>query len=162
MPLARKAATAMLTEGGCVACHAQPVTAMAAGLAHARGWRVEPPDAERAQISASMSATALTLLQSRESGGLPDTLVYNAMAMAVLNAPATIATDALVHYLAAKQRQEGNWHGIGATRAPVQDGDFSRTAMSIRALAVYGTPALAREFGERVQRAARWLAASSA
>jgi hypothetical protein len=40
----------------------------------------------------------------------------------------------------------------------MQDGDFSRTAMAIRALTVYGTPAIAREYEERVSRAAGWLA----
>jgi hypothetical protein len=41
-----------------------------------------------------------------------------------------------VHYLAAKQRRDGSWHSVGATRAPIQDGDFSRTAMAIRTLVV--------------------------
>ena len=40
----------------------------------------------------------------------------------------------------------------------MQDGDFSRTAMAIRALTVYGTPSLAREYQEHVSRAAGWLA----
>ena len=31
--------------------------------------------------------------------------------------------------------------GVGATRAPMQDGDFSRTAMSVRTLIYFATPA---------------------
>jgi hypothetical protein len=97
------------------------------------------------------------LLQAREGGGSPDTQLYDAMMMAAQKAPPSLATDALVYYLAAKQRPTGNWHGVGATRAPIQDGDFSRTAMSIRALAVYGTPARRVEFARRLERAAAWL-----
>ena len=71
--------------------------------------------------------------------------------------PSSRATDAFVRYLAAKQRTAGNWKGVGGTRAPMQDGDFSRTAMAIRALTVYGTPALKREYQKSVGRAAEWL-----
>jgi hypothetical protein len=77
--------------------------------------------------------------------------------MAGRQMPPSRATDAFVRYLAAKQRTAGNWKGVGGTRAPMQDGDFSRTAMAIRALTVYGTPALAREYQARVSRAAGWL-----
>jgi squalene cyclase len=98
------------------------------------------------------------LLQGREGGGTPDTQVYATLMLAAMQAPPNAATDAVVHFLAAKQRAEGNWSGVGATRAPMQDGDFSRTAMSIRTLAVYGMPGRRAEISGRIQRAAGWLA----
>jgi hypothetical protein len=76
---------------------------------------------------------------------------------AALNIPANVSTDALVSYLLAKQRPAGNWHGI-STRAPIQDGDISRTAMAIRMLAVYGTPARTPEITLRMTKAVGWLA----
>jgi hypothetical protein len=85
-------------------------------------------------------ADAQSMLQGRESGAWPDVQVYTGMLMAAQSAPSSFATDALVKYLAGKQRAAGNWRGRGATRAPMQDGDFSRAAMSIRTLAAYGTP----------------------
>jgi hypothetical protein len=54
---------------------------------------------------------------------------------------------------------EGNWHGIGASRAPIQDGDFSRTALALRVLAAYGIPARKAEIDARIKRGADWLAA---
>jgi hypothetical protein len=72
--------------------------------------------------------------------------------------PANRGTDAFVHYLAAKQRPEGYWQGIGASRAPIQDGNLSRTAMAIRTLAIYGMPGRKTEWTERIGRAADWLA----
>jgi ankyrin repeat protein len=157
MPLLRRASTGMLTHGGCVACHAQPVTVMAAELAGARAWGVERAEADSASVLSSLSTAAQTLLQAREGGGSPDTQLYDVMMMAAQNSPPSLATDALVYYLAAKQRSLGNWHGVGATRAPIQDGDFSRTAMSIRALVVYGIPARRKELARRIERAVAWL-----
>jgi hypothetical protein len=80
--------------------------------------------------------------------------------MAEMKMPPTLATDTWVYYLAAKQRPAGNWHGL-TTRPPIQDGDINRTALAIRALAVYGIPARKAEFSARINRAAAWLAAQS-
>jgi ankyrin repeat protein len=157
MPLLRHAAARMQTDGGCVACHAQPVTVMAAEHAAARAWGIDRAVTDSALVSTSLATAAQTLLQAREGGGSPDTQLYDALMMAAQNAPPSMATDALVYYLAAKQRSTGNWRGVGATRAPIQDGDFSRTALSIRALAVYGTPARRAEFDRRIERAVAWL-----
>jgi hypothetical protein len=88
-------------------------------------------------------------------------MIYSGLALAAAGEQPSWKTDVLVHYLAAKQRIEGNWHGVGATRAPIQDGDFSRTAMSIRVLATYGMPARKAEIAERVERAAKWLASQT-
>ena len=158
VPLLRAASSRMRTDGGCVACHAQPMTAIAAEFASARGWRVERAETEASQAAVTLLAGAQGLLEGREAGGSPDTQLYIAMMMAAQNAPPSLATDALVHFLAAKQREDGNWYGIGATRAPMQDGNVSRAAMSIRALAVYGAPARKIELTKRIERAAMWLA----
>jgi ankyrin repeat protein len=150
-------------ERGCIACHAQPVTALTVNLARARGWKVdEPAAAELLQtIRTRWMNNDQALLQGLEGGGTPDTLLYTAIAFALTKEPPSWRTDVLVHYLLAKQRPEGNWHGVGATRAPMQDGDFSRTAMSIGVLAAYGMPARKAEIDERIKRAANWLAAQT-
>jgi hypothetical protein len=130
---------------------------MAAELASSRTRGLERDSADATLVSASLSAAVQILMQAREGGGVPDTHLYNARAMIAQHSAPSLATDALVQYLSAKQRLEGNWHGIGATRAPIQDVDFSRTAMSIRTLAVYGTPARKLEIAQRIERAAAWL-----
>lgn len=158
MPLLRKAASSMLTDGGCVACHAQPMTAMAIGVARDRGIHIDPPDEYTSQVLARLSADLTGLIQGQDRGGFPDTHLFGGMMMASLRMPVSRSTDALVHYLAAKQRREGNWAGLGAIRPPVGDGNFSRTAMGIRTLAAYATPARKSEFAKRVERAAEWLA----
>jgi ankyrin repeat protein len=157
MPLLRRASASVMTDGGCVACHAQPMSAMAADLAAARGWNVTRAGADAAQAAQALTNGAPVLLQAREGGGFPDSQLFISMMLAATHAPASVGTDAMVYYLAAKQRREGNWHVTGGTRAPIQDGDFFRTAVALQALKVYGTPALRAEFDERVARAAGWL-----
>jgi len=161
LPLQRAASARVMTDGGCAACHAAPLTAMAIDAARARGWSTLTSDAESSQTPTLLNAFATPLSQFPEQGGAPDALVYATQLLAAQKSPATYATDVLVRYLAAKQRTAGNWRGVGATRAPMQDGDFSRTAMSIRTLVHFATPARAAEYRERVARAADWLAAQT-
>ena len=59
----------VLTEGGCAACHAQPLSAMAVSLARERSWTEAAADADVQQITASLAATSQNLLQVREAGG---------------------------------------------------------------------------------------------
>ena len=66
-------------------------------------------------------------------------------------------TDVLVHNMVGQQRRDGSWHGVGIARPPMEDGDFSRTALAIRALNSYPIPARKTEFDRRIQRAAAWL-----
>ncbi len=50
-------------------------------------------------------------------------------------------TDFLANEIAAEQWEDGGWHESGGlARAPLEDGDFSRTAMAIKVLKTYGTP----------------------
>lgn len=157
IPLLSRASASVLSDGGCVACHAQPMTVIAADLAASRGWNVQPAATHLAVSHGSLTAGANVLLQGREAGGNPDTQLYVGMMLSAVKAPPSPGIDAVVHFLAAKQRAAGNWHGIGATRAPMQDGDFSRTAMAIRTLAAYGMPGRKAEMADRITRARDWL-----
>ena len=157
IPLLQATSATMLTAGGCFACHAQPLTGIAVTLAHTRSWTSAEAGAESRQSMTQLSALLAPLMQLRDGGGLPDGLVYAAWMMAVAGEAPSRATDALVHYVAAKQRSNGSWDGVGGSRAPMQDGNFSRTALAIRALTAYGTPARAADYKDRVQRAAAYL-----
>jgi hypothetical protein len=105
---------------------------MAAVMAQARGWRIDEDvrksvATESARVVGSLNGAVQAMLQGREGGGQPDTQLYDVMMMIASGEPASRGTDAFVHYLAAKQRPEGYWQGIGASRAPIQDGNLSRT-----------------------------------
>lgn len=162
LPLLRSASGRMVTDGGCaVACHAQPLTGLAFNAARARGWTSASSDTESTAVLTQLTAAVPGLLQLRDGGGLPDALLYASLLLSAERRPPSRTTDAIAHYVAAKQRKEGSWRGIGGTRAPMQDGSFSRTALAIRALSAYGTPSRAGEYKERVNRAAAWLASQA-
>jgi hypothetical protein len=59
--------------------------------------------------------------------------------------------------LAMSQGGDGGWHLPGYSRSPIQDSDFSRTAMAMRALKAYGTPGRADEMKQRMERGKQWL-----
>ena len=160
MPLLQASSSGMVPKGGCIACHAQPVTHMAVALAQDRGWNVGRSFSEETieTLRGRWVPQPQPLLQGVELGGTPDSLLYSSMALAAAGERPSLNTDIVVYYLLAKQRAGGNWRGVGATRAPIQDGDFSRTAMAIRTLVVYGMPGRKAEIEGRVKRAANWLA----
>src|SRR4030095_15903255 len=70
-------------------------------------------------------------------------------------------TDILAANIAAYQGGDGGWHLPGYARSPLQDNDFSRTAMAMRAIKTYGTPGRADEMKARMERAKQWLLRSN-
>jgi ankyrin repeat protein len=157
LTLLQTSAARVMTDGGCVACHAQPITAMATAAADVQGFHGSGPTTATVQTATSLAAGLAGLLQPRLTGGAPDGQVYSGAMMALEKAPPSLTSDALVYYLLALQHEAGNWHGTSATRAPLQDGDMTRTALAVRILTAYRTPALNDEIDGRVKRAMSWL-----
>ncbi|MDQ6706268.1 MAG: hypothetical protein M3Z85_09885, partial [Acidobacteriota bacterium] len=149
-------------EGGCVSCHAQNLTAMAVSAARQSGLRVdENAEAEqRKGVQLGWASFEQPLLQRLDPPGGAERLAYALFHMDADGVAPDRTTDALVNNLAGQQRNEGNWHFGGVARPPMEDYDFARTAMSIRALQLYGPPARKAEFDKRVERASQWLAAT--
>jgi hypothetical protein len=163
LPPVQHAADYVFKDSGCVPCHAQPMAEMAATMARARGWGVNEELSKRSlqSIVNAVVTAAQGLMQGREGGGLPDTFLYEILGLSVNKVAPNTGTDAVVHYLASRQLVAGNWKGVGGSRAPIQDGDFSRTALAIQALSVYGIPGRRPELDRRIAQAAKWLAAET-
>jgi hypothetical protein len=98
-------------------------------------------------------------LQLVDPPGARHTMEYSALQLGASHIPASRAIDAIVLYIAAGQRQEGNWPYAagGVPRPPIEDGDFFGTAMGIRILQIYEIPGLKAEFQDRIRRAGIWL-----
>src|SRR4030095_16612856 len=107
-----------------------------------------------AQITAGLNAGQL---EGAAPLGGADNNVYLAEALVRSGYASDRKTDILVANLAAYQGGDGGWHLPGYARSPLQDNDFSRTAMAVRALKTYGTPGRAIEMKERIERAKQWL-----
>jgi len=156
--LLQKMRGSFFANGGCGACHAQNLTAVAVNAA----WVSHIPVNEGAKAGElkgallGYSSFEQPLLQ-RVDPPVPDILAYALLQLGTQGAPADRTTDAMVHDLAAQQRQAGNWHVGGMARPPMADGDISRTALGIYALKHYAPGGRKPEFQDRVSRAAAWL-----
>jgi len=148
-------------EGGCAACHAQNLTSMATTAARAAHIPVnETAKAEDFKGSQFFLAGLEQPLLQRMDPPVPEILTFIGLQLAAEGAMPSRATDAMVHNLAAQQRQSGNWHIGWTSRPPMGDGDISRTAIAIRIMQLYSPAGRKAEFQKRIQRAASWLAAA--
>jgi hypothetical protein len=106
------------------------------------------------QITLAINPTAL---EGAAALGGADNNLYAVEALVRAGHPADRITDFLAANLAASQGGDGGWHLPGYSRSPLQDSDFSRTAMAIRALKTYGSPGRADEIQQRIARGKQWL-----
>lgn len=156
----QKAADYIFKDSGCMPCHGHSVTELPVTAVRARGWRVNEEMSKLGveAVRANFANASQQFLQGREGGGLPDSILYGMLALGVNKTAPNPNIDSVVRFLAMKQRSTGNWRTFLGSRAPMQDGDFSRTAMAIRALSLYGIPAQKAEYDRRIALAAKWLA----
>jgi ankyrin repeat protein len=159
--LLERTAGTFLVNSACGACHAQNITDFTVSAARSAGIPFDDAAATRRAngAAAAFGATASRLLE-RFDGPSVDILLYTLGSLAAVGYPADRATDAMVFNQAAQQRADGRWHSGGVMRPPMEDGDFTRTALGIRALTVYGPPARGIEMKERTTRAVAWLQAA--
>ncbi len=149
-------------KAGCFACHEQPPALFAVAAARAKGISAYE-SAEKAdqafherllQITSTINAVAL---EGAAALGGADNNLYAAEALVRGGYPANRVTDFLAANLAASQGGDGGWHLPGYSRSPLQDSDFSRTAMAMRTLKTYGTPGRSAEMKQRLERGKQFL-----
>jgi ankyrin repeat protein len=145
---------------GCVSCHHQNITDMAAGELRSKGLRVDPAAAgERMKMLAA--APPPSALMDRMDISVPEILAATLSALASNGVPPNATTDKLAVNLAAAQLRDGSWHLVGAigNRPPTQEGDIARTAQCVRALKVYGPPSRPG-LAAQIAKARDWLLAA--
>ncbi|HKH73151.1 MAG TPA: ankyrin repeat domain-containing protein, partial [Vicinamibacterales bacterium] len=151
-------------KGKCVSCHHQALPLMALTLASAAGIPIDTAAAAhpvRAIVDVWNSRRD-NLMIGREVGGGANELTYGLLALAQAGVPPNRATDAAVVNLASTQRQNGSWVFLD-TRPPQADNSpIPFTAMAIRALGVYGPPALREDLDFRRTRARDFLRMAAA
>jgi ankyrin repeat protein len=152
LSLLQETSPSFLREGGCVACHAQNLTGMAVGVARANGLRVnEAAAAEQLKtVKRQFASFDQILLQRMDPAGAIDLIMYSVLELAAEGVAPDRVIDAMVYNIAGEQRSTGNWHIPGIARPPMEDGDFARTAVSLRCLSVYSIPGRKAEFDQRV------------
>jgi len=154
--LLERATSQFFSKAGCFACHEQPSAAFAVGAARGKGITIDEKAASDrwTQLTSALNASQL---EGAAALGGADNNLYLAEALARSGYVPDRRTDILAANLAAYQGGDGGWHLPGYGRSPLQDNDFSRTAMGIRALKTYGTPGRAAEMKQRIEHAKQWL-----
>ena len=145
---------------GCVSCHHQNITDMAAGELRSKGLRVDPAAAgERMKMLAA--APPPSALMDRMDISVPEIFAATLSALASNGVPPNPTTDKLAVNIAAAQLRDGSWHLVGAigNRPPTQEGDIARTAQCVRALKVYGPPSRPG-MAAQIAKARDWLLAA--
>jgi ankyrin repeat protein len=143
-------------KSGCFACHEQPPAEFAVAAARAKGISVDEK-ASHDRIQQIASTINPVALEGAAALGGADNNLYSVEALVRAGYAPNRITDFLAANLAASQGDDGGWHLPGYSRSPLQDSDFSRTAMAMRALKTYGTPGRADETKQRLERGKQWL-----
>jgi ankyrin repeat protein len=161
MALLETSSQKFFEASGCISCHHQNATGLAAGEARAHGLRFDPK-ATAARIDMLKDGPPPPLLLERMDINVPEIFASVLVALAAENVPPNPATDIIAASLAAAQAPDGSWllqNGIG-DRPPTSAGGITRAALCIRSLSVYAPPARAPEMSARIAKARQWLLAA--
>src|SRR6185437_445246 len=111
LALLQTTSSKFVSTGGCISCHAQNLTGIAASIARANGARVDGKlDAEMARSALLFHAAGEQMfLQLVDPPGAIHTMEYSVLHLGASHIPPSRALDAIVLYIAAAQREAGNW-----------------------------------------------------
>ena len=160
LALLDKTGTQFFANGGCSSCHNQNVVDLAAAVARRNGIAVDEKQiAERQKMNRAFFGPMVpNLLERLDPPGGTDLMQYAVAGLAASGYAPDRITDALVADFAVQQLKGGNWREfLNVARPPIEDSDFFRTALGIRALRTYGTPGRRVEMQARINLAKRWL-----
>ncbi len=159
LQLLQTVSNSFMNTGGCVACHAQNLNALAAQYAKANGFTVDEPGLKEqlAAEKAAYSRRGDNLLLRFDGGGGMDSINYALLHLSAAGYQADSMTDAMVHNLIAEQMADGSWHSGGGARAPMQDSDISRTALAIRGIKQFMWDGRKADLTAHVDAARVWL-----
>jgi hypothetical protein len=156
----QRSATEFFTQSGCVGCHHQPAASLAVSAARGAGVHVDDAAAKGyvKMIEGQNTFLQQILLERLDRGGLYDGPNWELMALAAEHYAPTPLTDINVAYVANFQHRDGSWWVGGIARAPVEEGRVIRTAMAIRVMQAFGTPAMKADLDRRIALARTHLA----
>jgi ankyrin repeat protein len=155
----QQGASGFFKQAGCVGCHHQTAALIAMTAARQAGVKVDENEAKGYIKMMEGASTTLQppLIERNDVGGLTDGWVSMLFAMHGEHYSSSPLTDVLVTYVANFQRRDGSWWLGGVARPPFEEGYMQRTAMGLRSLQLYGTPALKAEFDKRIARSRDYL-----
>lgn len=143
----------------CSSCHHQSLPQMAYGMARERGFAVDAKVSEQQvkSVIAMFRPIRERMLEGKEN--LPDpaiTVTYSLLGLHAEGYKPDPTTEAMAYLVSTQQNADGSFR-ILAARPPMESSVVTGTALSLRALQLYGKDADAR-----VARARDWLRGATA
>ncbi len=160
LPLLQSSADTWFEKRTCSSCHHQALGLLAVASARENGFTVDSARL-RNQVNRTLRMTPSWV--ERYVTGDPSInesigQSYRVIGLAAAGYAPNEFTDAVVTMLAGKQHTSGRWSSY-SRRPPHEDSDFTATAVSIRALALFGR-APDTTIALRIAHARRWLASA--
>jgi ankyrin repeat protein len=161
IPLLQSSAKTWHEKQKCSSCHHQFLGITTLVVARDRGFKIdEAMFADEVRLSALRDSARDALVLGDVSINEQIGRSYQALSMGAAGVSATPVTDLLAHMLMGKQHVNGNWNSY-SHRPPLEDSEFTATAVTIRALQLYTPAARRTEADRRIEHAQRWLATAS-
>jgi ankyrin repeat protein len=158
LPLLQSSADTWFRERPCASCHHQGLGMMAVSLARERGFPIDgrllAAQVQKTTRYRFDPATDLVLGEASINEAIGQS--YTLLGIAAAGAPRGDALPLVAHLLAGKQHVSGKWSSY-SHRPPLEDGEITATALTLRALRLFPPPGRAAEATARVERARRWL-----
>jgi hypothetical protein len=152
--LLQKTSTQFLRVSGCVSCHNQFLPQMTLAAARTRGLAIDEKSARLATEASLAVVRPLVEGAAKSADRVPDpsiTVSYALLGLAADGYPADANTDAMAGLVAHWQMEDGGFRAF-PLRPPIESSHFTATALSLRALQLYG-----KDSEGQVLRARAWL-----
>jgi hypothetical protein len=163
LPLLQKADATFLRKSGCVSCHNNSLTSMTFALARSHNFAVDQGavSSKVTRLHQFMESWRESVLRGVGIPGLQDTVSYILLGMAADHYEADAGSDAMAHYLKARQLPDGHWR-VQTHRPPIESSDIEVTATSMRAIQLFHPAPQHAEYEKAIRAAAAWLTTAHA
>ena len=152
--LLQKSGPQFVKVSGCTSCHHQSLPQMTVGMARARGFSVDEQISQqqvRAVIGMFRPMRESLLAGSNKFPNPPISMSYALLGLAAEGYATDETTEAMAHMISTRQLPDGSFRILGA-RPPLESSDVTATALSLRAIQLYG-----KQPAEKVAAARNWL-----
>jgi N-acyl-D-amino-acid deacylase len=145
-------AKAYTEKQDCISCHHQSLPVMALAHAKSSGYNISNDfiSGQNLYIQDYFQSRINRMMEGKGVIGGPYTAGYALLQMAVASERNDETIEALRTYLLKTQKPDGSWQ-IRTHRPPLEDSDFTATALAIRGLKHYGSEKVA------IDSAVQWL-----
>jgi len=160
--LLQKSGAQFYRTSGCTSCHHQSLPQMAISAARERSLNIDE-QAAREQVKTVALTLEIAKRMTDANQNVPDPAIGISYALVGLGGehyPADAVTTAMAQVIANEQLADGSFRTVPA-RPPMEASKFTSTALSLRALQLYGANLPGGKVDWRIANAVTWLRAAT-